>query len=53
MVQTKSAQRQIIEAFLAAGVSTELKDGKGKSVAECAKSEWIQQLLIEHAAENR
>ena len=45
----KHAQRQIIAAFLAAGVSTKLQDGKGKSVSEWAKSEWIQQMLAEHA----
>jgi hypothetical protein len=39
------AQGEIIRAFLACGVSTRLKDGKGKSVAESAQSEWIRQML--------
>ncbi len=38
-------QRKIIETFLAAGLSTKLKDGKGKSVVDCARSEWIRELL--------
>src|SRR5262249_14940358 len=45
-----AAQREIIRTFLEAGVSTKLKDGKGKSVADCARSEWIRNLL---AARNR
>jgi hypothetical protein len=39
------AQREIIQAFLACGVSTKLKDGKWKSVADCARSEWIRKLV--------
>jgi Ankyrin repeats (many copies)/Ankyrin repeat len=42
----KNAQRQIIELFLAAGVSAKLKDGNGKSVLDCAKSEWIREMLV-------
>jgi len=41
------AQRQIIQEFLACGVVTTLKDGKGKSVLDCARSDWIQELLRE------
>lgn len=41
----KIAQRQIIEAFLAFGVKSTHKNGKGKSVADCAKSAWIRALL--------
>ncbi len=40
-----AAQREIIKVFLAMGVSTNLKDGKGKSVVDCARSEWIRKLL--------
>lgn len=40
-----SAQREIIQAFLAAGVSPALKNRDGRSVAECAKSEWIREVL--------
>jgi ankyrin repeat protein len=43
----RAEQRQIIAEFLARGVSTALKDGKGKSVRECARSEWIRALLAE------
>jgi hypothetical protein len=39
------AQGEIIRAFLACGVSTRLKDGKGKSVADWARSEWVRELL--------
>lgn len=41
----RAAQRQIIEEFLALGVSRSLQDGKGKSVLDCAKSGWIRDLL--------
>jgi hypothetical protein len=39
------AQREIIKTLLASGVSTRLKDGKGKSVVDCARSDWIRELL--------
>lgn len=39
------AQRRIIEEFLAFGVSPNLKDGKGKSVVDWARSGWIRELL--------
>jgi hypothetical protein len=39
------AQRKIIKTFLGCGVSTELKDGKGKSVAQCARSRWVCELV--------
>jgi hypothetical protein len=45
-----AAQRQIIRELLALGVSPKLKDGKGKSVYDCARSHWIQDLLAGHAA---
>lgn len=41
----RSAQRQIIETFLSFGVSKALTDGKGKSVADSARSDWIRQML--------
>ncbi|MBI1765153.1 MAG: ankyrin repeat domain-containing protein [Acidobacteria bacterium] len=41
----RAAQRQIIRDFLSFGVSTALKDGKGKTVLACAKSDWIRELL--------
>ena len=39
------AQREILQAFLERGVSPTLKDAKGKSVLEWARSEWIRELL--------
>jgi hypothetical protein len=41
----RRAQRQIIDEFLSRGVSTALTDGKGKSVLQCARSDWIRDLL--------
>jgi hypothetical protein len=46
--RAKAAQREIIEMFLARGVSTELKDAKGKTVRQWAKSDWIRELLSNH-----
>jgi hypothetical protein len=43
--KARAAQRQIIREFLSFGVSTRLKDGTGKSVAECARQRWISDLL--------
>jgi hypothetical protein len=43
----RAAQRQIIREFLSLGVSTALKDGKGKSVLECARRAWVQDLLTQ------
>ena len=40
-----AGQRKIIEVFLSFGVSTALKDGKGKSVLECARSGWVRDML--------
>lgn len=41
----KAAQREIIEAFLKRGVSPTLKDGKGKTILDSARSDWICRLL--------
>jgi hypothetical protein len=49
--EAKAAQRLIIEEFLARGVSPELKDSKGKSVFEWAKSDWIRALLCASATD--
>jgi hypothetical protein len=43
----RAEQREIIRTFLALGLSTGLKDGKGKPVRESARSEWIRELLAE------
>jgi hypothetical protein len=42
---SKVAQQQIIKAFLSLGISTGIQDGNGKSVLECAKSDWVRTLL--------
>jgi len=41
----KAAQRQIIKAFLSFGLNPALKDSKGKSVFDCARSSWIRNIL--------
>ena len=46
----KAAQRQIIQTFRAAGLDARLKDGKGKSVLDCAESDWIRALLRDRRA---
>lgn len=43
--KAKTAQREIIQAFLEHGVSPSLKDANGKSVLDWARSDWIRQLL--------
>lgn len=48
--EARAAQRQIIEELLSRCISTTLKDGKGKSVLECARSGWILKMLSENAA---
>src|SRR5258707_535183 len=42
----KAAQRQIIQEFLAFGLNPALKDSKGKSVIDCARSSWIRDILV-------
>ena len=42
----KAAQRQIIHEFLSCGLSPALKDGKGKSVFDRARSSWIRDMLL-------
>lgn len=43
--KAKTAQREIIQAFLERAVSPALTDLKGKTVLEWAKSDWIRQIL--------
>lgn len=43
--QAKTAQREIIQSFLQRGISPSLKDGKGKTVWEWVKSDWIREIL--------
>ncbi|MBS1790036.1 MAG: ankyrin repeat domain-containing protein [Acidobacteria bacterium] len=45
--EAKAAQREIIEVFLQFGVSPAIKDSKGKSVLDWAKSDWIREMLEE------
>jgi hypothetical protein len=43
--KAKTAQRVIIQTLLDYGVSPKLKDERGKSVADWARSDWIQEML--------
>jgi hypothetical protein len=43
--KAKAAQREIIQELLSFGVNPNLKDGKGKTVMACARSDWIRDLL--------
>ncbi len=47
--QGRTAQREILQAFLERGVSPTLSDAKGKSVLEWARSDWIHKLLAGNA----
>jgi len=47
--KARAEQREILHAFLERGVSPSLKDAKGKSVLEWAKSDWIYRILSRHA----
>lgn len=44
--KAKTAQREIIEAFLKNGVSPNLKDRSGKTVFQWARSEAIREMLL-------
>jgi hypothetical protein len=44
----KAAQRRIIEMMLARGVSTAIRDGRGKTVLDWATSAWAREVLTEH-----
>lgn len=46
--EARDGQREIIREFLARGVSAAVRDGKGRPVLACARSEWIRQLLAGH-----
>jgi ankyrin repeat protein len=43
--ESKSFQKEIIELLLKAGADIGDKDGRGKTVQQCAQSAWIQALL--------
>ena len=40
-----AAQREIIQEFLASGLSPAIKDGNGKTVLDWARTPWIRELL--------
>jgi hypothetical protein len=44
----KAAQQEIIRIFLSWGVSPRLKDGKGKSVLDWARSSWVREMLTDN-----
>jgi hypothetical protein len=46
--ESRAAQSEILKAFLERGLSPKLKDAKGKSVLEWAKSDWIRRALLEN-----
>src|SRR5262245_31231207 len=48
--EARAAQRQIIAVFLSFGVSTGLKDNKGKSVLDWARSSSVQEMLTGSAS---
>ena len=49
-IAATNAQREIIQEFLSRGISMKLKDGNGKTVMDCARSEWIRGMLADYAA---
>jgi ankyrin repeat protein len=48
--EARVAQREIICAFLSMGLSPALKESKGKSVFDCARSSWIRDILSGNGA---
>ena len=48
--KARTAQREILQAFLDRGVSPTLTDAKGKSILEWATSDWIRNILAGNAA---
>jgi len=48
--QAREAQREIIHAFMEHGVSPALKDAKGKSVLDWARSDGIREMLTSYGA---
>lgn len=43
--EAKALQREIIELLLEAGADAKERDGRGKTVGQCAQGEWIRALL--------
>jgi hypothetical protein len=50
--QARAAQCEIIGVFLAFGVSTGLRDGKGKSVLDWARTDSLREMLSDHISGN-
>jgi len=46
--KARTAQREILQAFLERGVNPALTDAKGQSVLDWAKSDWIHSMLARH-----
>jgi len=46
--KARTAQREILQAFLDRDVSPALTDAKGQSVLDWAKSDWIHHMLARH-----
>ncbi len=44
--RAKTAQREIIQVFLARGTSPALNDRQGRSVLEWARTGWVRQILV-------
>src|SRR5262245_24809729 len=49
----RAAQREIIRVFLSFGVSTGLKDAKGKSVLDRARNNALREMLTDRASTRR
>jgi hypothetical protein len=43
--ESREAQKKIVQTFLAFPVSPEIKDGRGKSVRECAGRTWVREMF--------
>src|SRR5258706_4080963 len=46
--KARTAQREILQAFLERGVSPALTDAKGKSILDWARSDWIHKMLADN-----
>lgn len=50
--EARDGQKRIIREFLALGVGKRFTDGKGKTVLDCARADWIRALLNDDALES-
>lgn len=51
--QARTAQREIIRAFLDRGITPKLEDAAGKSVLDWARSDWIREILTANGSARR